>query len=166
MRYLKLEFRPFRGTRDKKLTLDQELASKPLRDVVAENLFQVINVAYDKDKKAFQPKQFETLEDQKWLSKFKDSVVFTDGDMVEVSNELFEWIKKNFSVANFDGTSNDMLVGLSEVIDNAALQSASKEEERAAKEFADLKGKPMKKIKDFYTELGYKVTVTEKEEKS
>lgn len=154
MRYLKLHARLFLGGKGKKVKLSKELSEKAVRDLVSENLFNIISLTGEKGK-GLVAKQFPTLEDQKFLHKLKEKVVFSDDDTVEMSDDLFKWVQENFKVENFEGSQNDVVVGLSNMLDECAVQSVGSNEEEAKAEYEAAKGAAPMTIGEYYKSIGY-----------
>lgn len=157
MKYLKLHAPIFSGGKSKKIVLEKSFAKTPFRDKITENLFQILTVSWDANNKRFVPKQFESLEDHKKLQKFKERVVFTEADTVELGNDLFDWIRANFKTEHFDANASEALVALSGMLDECEKQ----DEAAAEKEFKASKDKKPVTVEEYHKSLGYKVEIEE-----
>lgn len=161
MKYLHLSAKLFAGGKNKKIKLETTFGQSPLRDKVVDNLYQVLTISYDKDQSKFVPKTFGTLEDQKKLNKFKEKVVFVDGDTVELGNDMFQWVKDNFKVENFDATSNDIIVALADMLDTCEKQN----EEESEKEYKAHKDDKPVTVEEYYKGIGYDVLLEDEPKK-
>ncbi len=138
--------------------MDSTLAKLPVREKVAQELYNVLTMTYDSQQKTFTAKNFASLEDHKKLHKFKEKVVYEDGDTVAIGNDLWEFIKTNFKAENFTAQSTDAIIALSDMLDVCDKQ----DEEKAEAAWKESKDK-VTTFQEYYESLGYKVTVTEKE---
>ncbi len=126
-----------------------------MRDKIVEHLFQILTVSWDANSKRFVAKQFDALEDHKKLQKFKERVAFTEADIVEVGNDLFDWIKANFRPEHFDAGASEVLVALSEM-----LETCDKQDEAAAeKEWKAAKDKKPMTVAEYHKSIGFDVVI-------
>ena len=160
MRYLKVLAPVFSTGKEKKIKVTEEFANKPMRDSVADNLFSLLTVEYDKAQGKYVQKHFADLDAQKNLHRLKEKILFSNDEIVELGNDLFAFLKTNFDCKNFDASVNDQVVALSDMLDACEKQS----EEAAEKELKESKGKALT-VKAYHEKIGLKVEIVKEEKK-
>lgn len=155
MKYPDLRAPLFKGIKNV-IRMDQALADMPVREKVATELYNLLTVDWDSTKKEHVQKVFPTLEDQKKLQKFKEKVVFSEGDIVPMGNDIWDFIKANFKAEHFPAQSNDAIIALADMVEKCDKQ----DEEKAEKEWKE-NAEKQTSFKEYYESLGYKVEITE-----
>ena len=163
MYYLDLRVSIFEGNREKLLKIGEKEQDRLLRDIVADNLHSLITSEKNDNKSIMNQAPYKAktfvLEDHKQLYKFKDKILYSDDEVIEVSDNLFKFIESNFKPDIADASMNALVVGLADMIEQAKNPEGG--EEKAEKDYKAYQSKKPKPItaRKFYEHLGYKIEI-------